>query len=67
MDNLYKEIFSGVGGAGRANDFDKDVWGEKKQAEKAEAYETIDKMTGKIGASPLLLRDYLDIQSRFIS
>lgn len=44
--------------------FDKEAWAERKQAERAQLYETIDEMADKSLSDPAALSDYLGMQSR---
>lgn len=45
--------------------FDKDAWKEKKQAERADAYDRIDRTAEGVGQDGAALQTYLDVQSRF--
>lgn len=45
--------------------FDKDAWKEKKQAERNDAYELIDRTAEKVGADGGAFKLYLDKQSHF--
>lgn len=46
-------------------EFDKDAWKEKKQADRAFAYELIGHTALEVGADGGALQTYLDVQSRF--
>jgi hypothetical protein len=45
--------------------FDKDAWAAKKQAERASAYELIDRTAENVGQEGAAFQTYLDVQSRF--
>ncbi len=61
FDSLFENQSSGFN-----NDqlFDKEVWAQRKQAERAKLYEAIDGMTDLTFSSAKTLSDYLGMQSR---
>jgi len=61
FDNLFENQSSGIN-----NDqpFDKEVWSQRKQTERAKLYEAIDGMTDLTFSSCKTLSDYLGMQSR---
>jgi hypothetical protein len=64
MEN-FDNLLENQNTRGQANQpFDKEAWAQRKQAERAHLYETIDGMTDLTLSSPEVLSNYLAIQSR---
>lgn len=66
--NNYDDLFTANGekkGSKTERPFNKEEWAAKKQQERSEAFEMLDKATVEAVANPETFRDYLLIQSRF--
>jgi hypothetical protein len=66
--NNYDDLFTANGEKKESKTerpFNKEEWAAKKQQERAEAFEMLDKATEEAVANPETFRDYLLIQSRF--
>jgi hypothetical protein len=61
FDNLFENQNAGKQAA---RPFDKEAWAQRKQAERAHLYETIDGMTDLTLSGPEALSNYLTMQSR---
>ena len=64
MDNFDSLFENQNTGFDSNQPFDKEAWAERKQAQRAQLYETIDSMADKTLSNPAALSDYLSMQSR---
>ncbi len=48
------------------NEFNKAAWAQQKQAERDTVFATLDSAASRMGSDPNALRQYLDVQSRFM-
>lgn len=62
--NDFDEIISSTSNNSNTKRFDKDAWIKKKQEDRKNAYELIDKTASEIVSDPEKFKTYLDVQGR---
>lgn len=62
--SIYDVFYKNEDGAGD-NDFNKEEWVKKKQKQREDAYEMVEKTCEKMLSDGEAFRDYLKVQGRF--